>query len=303
MKTTAAPDAPDLRAVTESHDALIAAKAFALRCDVIEMVFAAGSGHLGGSLSSAEIVAALYWDVMNIRPDQPSWPNRDRLVLSKGHCAPIVYAALANRGYFDRDVLATFRKTGSRLQGHPDWRKTIGLDMTSGSLGQGLSVGLGMALASRQSRVPFDVYVLMSDGEMQEGMTWEAAMAAAHYGMGNLTVIVDKNGLQVDGFVADVMGIEPLASKWRAFGWRVITADGNDVSSVLDAFKRRRAGRSKRPTVIIASTIKGKGVSFMENVMEWHGGTLSPELYEKAMAELLPHAGGHVRGLRGPSEV
>ncbi len=260
--------------------------AYALRCDVIEMIYGAGSGHAGGSLSLAEIVATLYWHVLHIDPFQPSWPERDRLVLSKGHCAPIVYAALARRGYFDPAVLSTFRKTGSILQGHPDFRKTPGLDMTSGSLGQGLSVGLGMALASRQSRVNYQVYVLMSDGEMQEGMTWEAAMAASHYQVGNLTVVVDRNNLQVDGFVNDVMAIEPLAEKWRAFGWRVVEIDGHDVAALLEAFTERRANADSSPWVFICRTVKGKGVSFMENVMEWHGGTLTDDQYRQAMTEL-----------------
>lgn len=262
----------------------------ALRCDVIEMIERAGSGHAGGSLSASEIVATLYWHVMRIRPEEPAWPGRDRLVLSKGHCAPIVYAALARRGYFDPEVLKTFRRTGSVLQGHPDFRKTVGLDMTSGSLGQGLAVGLGMALAGRQSRHDYRVFVLMSDGELQEGMTWEAAMAAAHYRVGRLTAVVDRNRLQVDGFVSDVMEVEPLADKWRAFGWTVIAADGNDVASLLSAFEARRSADPDRPAVLLCSTIKGRGVSFMENVMEWHGGSLTPELYKQAMAELLPRA-------------
>jgi transketolase len=250
------------------------------------MVYLAGSGHTGGSLSSADIVAALYWSEMRIDPARPDWPERDRLVLSKGHCAPIVYAALARRGYFDPAVLRTFRKTGSLLQGHPDMRKTRGLDMTSGSLGHGLSVGLGMALASRQSGVAYRTFVLQSDGEMQEGMTWEAAMAAAHHGVGSLTAIVDRNRLQVDGWVSEIVDVEPLAAKWAAFGWQVIEVDGHDISALLDAFEARRSLPASRPAVLICQTTKGKGVSFMEDVMEWHGGTLSPELYEQALRDL-----------------
>ena len=266
---------------------LLSRKAYELRCDVVDMVYNAGSGHLGGSFSSAEIVASLYWHVMRIDPANPTWAQRDRLVLSKGHCAPIVYAALARRGYFDPEILKTFRKIGSILQGHPDFRKTPGLDMTSGSLGHGLSVGLGMALASRQSRVPFNVYVLMSDGEMQEGMVWEAAMAAAHYGVGNLTVFVDKNRLQVDGFVADIVGIDPLPDKWRAFGWEVLRTDGHDVAALLDAVDVRWAAHAPdRPAVIICDTVKGKGVSWMEHVTEWHGGSLNDELRALALEEL-----------------
>jgi transketolase len=262
-------------------------RAYELRRDVVDMVYNAGSGHLGGSFSSAEIVATLYWHVMKIDPARPAWEERDRLVLSKGHCAPIIYAALARRGYFDPEILATFRRIGSILQGHPDFRKTPGLDMTSGSLGHGLSVGLGMALASRQSRIPFNVYVLMSDGEMQEGMVWEAAMAAAHYGVGNLTVFVDKNRLQVDGFVADIVGIDPLPDKWRAFGWEVLRTDGHDVAALLDAIGARWAAHAPaRPAVIICDTVKGKGVSWMENITEWHGGSLNDELRALALEEL-----------------
>jgi transketolase len=264
----------------------LAERARRLRLDVIEMVYRAGSGHTGGSLSAAEIVTALYWSELRIDPADPAWPDRDRLVLSKGHCAPIIYAALARRGYFDPDVLLTFRRTGSRLQGHPDMRKTPGLDMTTGSLGQGLSVGLGMALAARQSRRHYRTFVLLSDGEMQEGMVWEAAMAAAHHRVGSLTAIVDRNRLQVDGFVSEVMEVEPLADKWRGFRWHVLECDGNDIADVLRALGARRALEGDRPAVIIASTTKGKGVSFMENVMEWHGGTLTDELYHQAMADL-----------------
>ena len=268
----------------------LSARAYQLRCDVIEMIQRAGSGHAGGSLSLAEIVAVLYWQVLRINPAEPTWMRRDRLVLSKGHCAPVVYAALARRGYFDLAVLETFRRTGSILQGHPDFRKTPGLDMTSGSLGQGLSVGLGMALASRQSGQDYQVYVLMSDGEMQEGMTWEAAMAARHYRTGNLTVLVDRNNLQVDGFVDQVMGVEPLADKWRAFGWHVTELDGHDVPGLLAAFEQRLAASDDTPWAFICRTVKGKGVSFMENVMEWHGGTLTRDQYEQAMLELRPLA-------------
>lgn len=289
---------PVMNATTDPRADLVrslSATAYELRCEVVDMVYNAGSGHLGGSFSSAEIVATLYWHVMRANPANPTWPDRDRLVLSKGHCAPIVYAALARRGYFDLEVLKTFRRTGSILQGHPDFRKTPGLDMTSGSLGHGLSVGLGMALASRESRVPFRVYVLMSDGEMQEGMVWEAAMAAGHYGVGNLTVFVDKNRLQVDGFVADIVGIDPLPDKWRAFGWEVFRADGHDVGALLEAIEARWTASPDRPAVIICDTVKGKGVSWMEDVTEWHGGSLNDELRALALEELAPKAGREAR--------
>ncbi|MGD0019079.1 MAG: transketolase [Candidatus Limnocylindrales bacterium] len=269
----------------------LSAIAYGLRCDVVEMVYNAGSGHLGGSFSAAEIVATLYWHVMKIDPTRPNWEDRDRLVLSKGHCAPVAYAALARRGYFDPAILRTFRKLGSILQGHPDFRMTPGVDMTSGSLGQGLSVALGMSLAARRAHRDHRVYVLLSDGEMQEGMVWEAAMAAHHHGAGNLTAIIDKNRLQVDGWVSEVMDIDPLTDKWRAFGWRVLVADGHNIRSLLAAFETMRSVADPRePCVIICETVKGKGVSWMEDVMEWHGGSLNDDLRNRALAELRPMA-------------
>jgi transketolase len=242
---------------------------------------------VGAHELQAEIVVALYWRVLRVDPTSPRWPDRDRVVLSKGHACPIVYAALAQRGFFGREHLATLRHLNSILQGHPDVRKTPGIDMTTGSLGQGLSVGLGMALGARQSRRDFGVYVLLSDGELQEGMIWEAAMAAAHYRVANLTAIVDYNNLQVDGPVSQVMGIEPLADKWRAFGWDVFpVANGNDVDDVLAGFAARAAATSDRPAVIICRTTKGKGVSFMEGVMEWHASPISADLRDRAIAEI-----------------
>lgn len=260
-------------------------KAYELRCDVIDMIYQGGSGHPGGSLSAAEIVAALYWHVMQVDPTRPDWEDRDRLVLSKGHAAPIVYAALAQKGYFAREHLTTLRQLGSILQGHPDCRKTPGLDMTSGSLGQGLSVALGMALGAAQARKDFRVYCLLSDGETQEGMVWEAAMAAAHYQVANLTALVDYNNLQVDGWIHEVMSIEPYADKWRAFGWNVVELDGHAILALLSAFAGVREGTA-RPSVLICHTTKGKGVSFMENVMEWHASPLTKEQYAQAIGEL-----------------
>jgi transketolase len=272
----------------------LARKAYELRADVIQMIHSGGSGHPGGALSAAEIITALYWSEMRVDPSHPDWPDRDRLVLSKGHACPILYAALAHKGYFDRSHLATLRQIGSILQGHPDFRKTPGLDMTSGSLGQGLSLALGIALGARQAGARFHTYVVLSDGELQEGMVWEAAMASAHFRVDGLTAIVDYNNLQVDGHVADVMAIEPLADKWRAFGWDVYpVAEGNDIASVLAAFSdRRRARGNGRPGVIVCRTLKGKGVSFMEDVMEWHASPISAELRDRALAELSQRIAG-----------
>ena len=259
--------------------------AYELRRDVIDMIYHAGSGHPGGSFSIAEIVVALYWHAMRLDPNGPDWEDRDRLVLSKGHAAPMVYAALARRGYFAREHLWTLRHLGSILQGHPDCRKTPGLDMTSGSLGHGLSVALGMALGAKQADKDFHVYCLLSDGETQEGMIWEAAMAASHYGVENLTALVDRNNLQVDGWVNEVMAIEPYVDKWRAFGWEVVEADGHDLlglCAALDAGRRPRA----RPCVLICRTVKGKGVSFMENVMEWHASPIGADLRNRALMDI-----------------
>jgi transketolase len=281
--------------MTDDRNALIhtlQARANALRQDVIEMVYAGGSGHPGGALSAAEIVTVLYGHVLRVDPARPDWPDRDRFVLSKGHACPIVYAALAQRGYFAREHLWTLRHLGSILQGHPDMHKTPGLDMTSGSLGQGLSLGLGMALGARQTKRDYQVYVLLSEGELQEGMIWEAAMAASHYQVGNLMAIVDYNNLQVDGPVNQVMAVEPLADKWRAFGWQVLcVADGNDVAQLLNAFDARQALRAaSQPCVLVCRTVKGKGVSFMENIMEWHASPISRTLRDQAIAELRAEA-------------
>ncbi len=259
-----------------------------LRREVIEMIYHGGSGHPGGSLSAAEIVTVLYWHVLRVDPLNPAWEERDRFVLSKGHACPILYAALAHRGFFDCSLLRTLRQLDSSLQGHPDYCKTPGLDMTSGSLGQGLSIALGMALGARQAGAGFRVYALLSEGELQEGMIWEAAMAASHYRVNNLTAVVDYNNLQVDGPVNEVLSIEPLLDKWRAFGWHALMVeDGHDVAALLDAFDAREAARQEpQPWVIVCRTVKGKGVSFMENVMEWHASPISQEQCERALAEL-----------------
>jgi len=262
-------------------------KACELRLEVVDMISNSDirSGHFGGSLSAAEIVTTLYWHVMRVDPKNPGWEGRDRLVLSKGHAAPVVYAALAHKGFFDRKILRSYREKGSILQGHPDCLKTPGLDTSSGSLGQGLSLALGMALGARQIGKDYQVYALLSDGEIQEGMVWEAAMAASHHQVSNLTAVVDNNGLQVDGPVQEIMNIEPLEDKFRAFGWNCITVDDHDISSLLAAFEVRKSRRD-RPFVIIAKTVKGKGVSFMENDIKWHCCGIDEELCNKAMSQL-----------------
>ena len=231
-----------------------------LRIESIKMVYKAGSGHCGGPLSAADIVAVLYWRFMNIRPDEPNWPDRDRFVLSKGHACPVLYAALALKGFFDKSHLNTLRQFGSILQGHPSMKHTPGCDMSTGSLGQGLSIASGMALGGKHQQKNFRVYVLLSDGELDEGMTWEAAMFANHYKLNNLTAIVDFNGLQLDGYNKDIMSLDPLADKWKAFGWNVLECDGHNVDEITYVLEQAIA-HTKGPSVIIAHTVKGKGVS------------------------------------------
>jgi transketolase len=249
------------------------------------MIFAAGSGHPGGSLSSADIVTALFFEVMDHSPDRFSSVDRDHFILSKGHAAPIYYAALAECGYFPVDELLTLRKLHSRLQGHPSRVKTPGVEMSTGSLGQGLSVANGLALALRLQKLERRVYCLCGDGEMAEGQIWEAAMFAAHNHLDNITCIVDRNGLQIDGRTEDVMSLEPLGDKWKSFGWNVLHMDGNDMWQVLDTIDEATNHRGS-PTVIIAKTVKGKGVSFMENNVGFHGKAPNEKEFEQAMREL-----------------
>ena len=256
-----------------------------IRCDIIEMIATAEAGHPGGSLSAADVVTALYFRVMRLDPRRPDWPDRDRFILSKGHACPVWYAALAERGYFDRAHLATLRRMNSLLQGHPDMRKTPGIDMTAGSLGHGLSVGLGMALGGRLQGRDFDVWVVVGDGEVQEGSVWEAAMAGAKWRLGNLTAIVDRNRLQNDACVSDVMPIEPLADKWRAFGWHVVEIDGHDMAAVVAALEAARDHR-EGPVCIVAHTVKGKGVSYMEEQAGWHGRAPCAAEAEQALDEI-----------------
>ena len=259
-------------------------KAKQVRRLIIEMLAKAGSGHPGGSLSSADMITALYFGVMRYKADQPHWPQRDRFHMSKGHCCPLLYAVLAEAGFFPKDKLWFLRQLGSILQGHPD-RRTPGVEAASGSLGQGLSVGLGMSLALRMDKMDSRVYVLMGDGETQEGNIWEAAMACAHYKCDNLCGMLDYNGFQIDGKIKDIMGMEPIIAKWQAFGWHVIEIDGHNMGQILSAYDQAKSIKGK-PTIIIGHTIKGKGVSFMENVVDFHGRAPTKEEAEKALKEL-----------------
>jgi len=256
-----------------------------LRRHVITMTTAAGSGHPGGSLSAADIVTALYFKVMCHNPQEPQWTDRDRFILSKGHAAPILYAALAESGYFPVEELATLRKLGSRLQGHTDRNLTPGVEMSAGSLGMGLSFGIGVALAARLDHRDYCTYVLLSDGECEEGETWEAALSAAQFKVDNLVAIVDCNRMQLSGWTRDIMDLEPLNQKWQAFGWYTIDIDGHDFNRILAALQEAQKIKTK-PAVIIAHTIKGKGVSFMENNVKFHGKAATPEEAERALKEL-----------------
>ena len=256
-----------------------------MRRDIITMLGKAGSGHTGGSLSAADLVACLYFWEMNLKPEEPRWPDRDRFVLSKGHAAPVLYAALAERGFFDRELLSTLRQLGSPLQGHPDRKKLAGVEASTGSLGQGISWAVGMALAGKADGRDYRVYTLLGDGELEEGMVWEAVMASAHYHLDNLVIIVDHNGLQIDGPIVEVMSPEPVGDKLQAFGCAVREIDGHDPEQIMQALAEAR-NTSGRPSAIVARTIKGKGCSFMENRVEWHGTAPKADEVEKALAEL-----------------
>ncbi|MBI4735055.1 MAG: transketolase [candidate division NC10 bacterium] len=255
-----------------------------LRRRTLDMVWRAQAGHPGGSFSLAEILACLYFRVLRIDPSRPDWPDRDRFVLSKGHAAPIYYATLAERGYFPPEALDTYDELNSILQGHPDMH-TPGVDMSSGSLGQGLSPGIGMALGARLRGKEFRVYVVLGDGEIQEGQVWEAAMAASAYRLDNLVAIVDWNKIQLSDFIEKAMPVDPLPDKWRAFGWHVRECDGHDVAAILHALEELRQVRG-RPTVLLAHTVKGKGVSFMENNPAWHAKAPNEQEYLQARTEL-----------------
>ena len=259
-------------------------KARKIRRLIIQMLVKAGSGHPGGSLSSTDLITCLYFAKLRHNPKSPEWPDRDRFHMSKGHCCPLWYAVLAERGYFKIDELWNLRKLGSILQGHPDWR-TPGVTVASGSLGQGLSVAIGMALAGKLDKKDYRVYCLMGDGEIQEGQIWEAAMAASHYRCDNLCAILDYNCFQIDGKISEVMELEPLVDKWKAFGWHTININGHSIRQILQAFDQAERIKNK-PSIIIARTTKGKGVSFMENVVDFHGRAPTPEEAKKALEEL-----------------
>lgn len=273
------------RGHSEELLAFLREKSRIIRADVIRMLCAAGSGHPGGALSCVDILSALYFHHLRIDPACPQWAHRDRFVLSKGHACAALYATLAEAGYFSPEALPTLRQLNSFLQGHPDMKKAPGVDMSTGSLGQGISAAVGMALGGRLKDYSFHVYALIGDGESQSGQVWEAAMAAAHYHLDNLTVILDYNGLQIDGPVQEVMNIAPVAGKWRAFGWQVLEIDGHDMGQITAALDWALTVHGQ-PTFIVAHTIKGKGVSFMENVVEYHGKSLCVEERDRALEEL-----------------
>ncbi len=265
--------------------ALLSEKADLIRLGILDAVHAAASGHPGGSLSIADILAYLYFSEMRVDPQAPAWEDRDRLVLSKGHAAPALYAALAEKGYFSRDLLLTLRQVDSILQGHPDMKGIPGVDMSTGSLGQGISAAVGMALAAKLDKKDHRVYTIVGDGESEEGQVWEALMFAARHDLDNLCVIIDYNGLQIDGRVADIVNPAPYEDKLAAFGFHVITIDAHNFDQIEAAFTEARAVKGK-PTAIVANSIKGKGVSYMEDVAKWHGSAPNDQLYEQAVAEI-----------------
>jgi transketolase len=263
-----------------------------IRKHIIEQVFSAKSGHPGGSLSCTDILTVLYFDEMRVNPKDPRWEDRDRFVLSKGHCAPALYATIALKGFLPEEDLKTFRKIDSYLEGHPSMSYVPGVDMSTGSLGQGISTAVGMALAGKIDNKDYRVYSILGDGELQEGQVWEAAMAAAHYKLDNLTAFVDYNGLQIDGNITDVMNPEPIADKFKAFGWNVIVVeDGHDHAEIKAAIEKAKTVKGQ-PTMCVCHCIKGKGVSFMENDYSWHGTAPNQEQRDKAIAELDEYLAG-----------
>lgn len=269
---------------TEKDVERLEEQAVQLRRDIVEMIHAAKAGHPGGSLSAVDMITALYFHVMRIDPQNPRWEDRDRFVFSKGHACPALYAALARRGFFDPKHLTTLRQYHSILQGHPDMNKTPGIDISSGSLGNGLAIGVGMAMSGRLHHQDYMTYVMLGDGEVQEGMVWEAAMAAHHHDLGNLVAIVDCNGVQINGWVNEIMTVEPLADKWRAFGWNVVEVNGHNMKDLLTVLHTAKTMR--HPTVILMRTVKGRGVSFMEDDCKWHGNSPSDEELVQAILEI-----------------
>jgi transketolase len=270
----------------EENIQLLREKARELRHHLLTMIHKAKSGHPGGSLSAADMVAALYYHFMRVDPQKPQWPERDRFILSKGHACPVLYSVLAMRGYFPLKTLETLRELGSPLQGHPSMRACPGIDITTGSLGNGLSAGVGMALAGKLDRKNYRVYVMLGDGELDEGIVWEAVLCANKFKLNNLTALVDYNNLQLDGTVEEIMPLEPVAEKWRSFGWRVFEIDGHDMEAIFDVLSEVQE-MTDSPAVIIARTIKGKGVSFMENQVDWHGMAPDDQQLAKALQEVL----------------
>ena len=269
---------------TEKDVSRLEGQAVQLRQDIVAMIHAAGAGHPGGSLSAVDMITALYFHVMNLDPQNPAWPDRDRFILSKGHSCTALYAALARRGYFDPALLSTLRQYHSILQGHPDMNKVPGVDMTAGSLGNGLSIGVGMALSGKLHCQSYMTYVMLGDGEIQEGMVWEAAMAASHHDLKNLVAVVDCNGVQINGWTNEVMTVEPIADKWRAFGWKTVEVNGHNMKDLLTALHTAKTMR--HPTAILMRTVKGRGVSFMEDESKWHGAAPSDEELVKAIGEI-----------------
>lgn len=262
-------------------------KAVELRTTILTMIHKAGSGHPGGSLSAADYVTVLYYDEMNIDPKNPEMEDRDRFILSKGHSCPVLYSVLAQKGYYDYEVIHTLRKFGSILQGHPDMNKVPGVDMTTGSLGQGLSVGAGMAIGLKRAKNDARVFVSLGDGEINEGQVWEAAATAAKYELDNLVAIVDFNGIQNDSFTKDIMPMDDIADKWKSFGWEVLTCNGHDICDLVKTFDyMKRFRRRRKPICIVANTVKGKGVSFMEHVPMWHGVAPNVEEFNQAINEV-----------------
>lgn len=262
-----------------------------VRVHIVKSTHAAGSGHPGGSLSATDVLTALYFEIMDHRPDEPDWPKRDRFVLSKGHAAPALYGVLAEAGYFPVEELETLRELGSRLQGHPHKRATPGVDASTGSLGQGLSIASGMALAGKLDRVPYTVYAICGDGEIQSGQIWEAAMFASHNKLDNLVVFLDRNKLQIDGSTEEVISIEPIVSKWESFGWHVVEINGHDFSEIMNAVEKAEEVHDQ-PTMIVSHTVKGKGVPFMEGSLAFHGKAADDEQLETALEALGEKKGG-----------